>query len=136
MSKFKRTVCSVVGIMMTGVTIAASYYFSAAEVNRTKYPVFGVDVSNYQGIVNWNVLDEQNVKFAFVKATEGSGYIDKSAARNLRDASETDILVSAYHFFSFESSGLDQALHYIQTVPITEGMLPPVTVTDFKLLGI
>lgn len=131
MSKLKQTACSVVGIMMMGATLAASYYYSAAEVNRTKYPVFGVDASNYQGIVNWETLDDQNVKFAFIKATEGSGYIDKSAARNLRDASETDILVSAYHFFSFDSAGETQAENFISVVDADAIDMPPVVDIEY-----
>ena len=38
----------------------------------TEYPVKGVDVSRYQGNIDWHVLSEQDVTFAFIKATEGS----------------------------------------------------------------
>lgn len=41
---------------------------------RDKYPVRGVDVSEYQGEIDWALLSSQNIKFAFVKATEGSQY--------------------------------------------------------------
>ena len=40
-----------------------------------KYPIQGVDVSHYQGAIDWEKLREQQVDFAFIKATEGSSHI-------------------------------------------------------------
>lgn len=126
MNKLKRITFAFVGIIMIGAALMCSCYYSAATVNRSKYPVFGVDVSNYQGIVNWDALEEQGVKFAFIKATEGSGHVDESVSRNLRDAGETDILISAYHFFSFDSAGETQADNFISTVSRDAIDMPPV----------
>ena len=42
------------------------------ESNPEQWEVFGVDVSSYQGAVDWPVLADQGVDFAFIKATEGS----------------------------------------------------------------
>ena len=42
------------------------------EADPDEWEVFGVDVSSYQGEVDWPVLAEQGVDFAFIKATEGS----------------------------------------------------------------
>lgn len=131
MSKLKRIACSAVGVVMIGITLAGAYYYSSATVNRAKYPVFGVDISNYQGIVNWEALEAQDVKFAFVKATEGSGHIDESALRNLRDAAETDILISAYHFFSFDSAGETQADNFISVVSADAIDMPPVVDIEY-----
>jgi|GEM_PF-5758884 len=41
------------------------------------YPVRGVDVSSYQGDIDWEILSEQNIHFAFIKATEGSSFVDE-----------------------------------------------------------
>lgn len=40
--------------------------------NVKKYSVKGVDVSAYQGEISWPKIQEQNIRFAFIKATEGS----------------------------------------------------------------
>ena len=37
-----------------------------------RYPVHGVDVSHYQGEIDWEVLSGQDIRFAYIKATEGS----------------------------------------------------------------
>ena len=55
----KKIICASLGMIMTGVAWASSCYFSRARVNTDKYPVFGVDVSNYQGDIDWQKLEEQ-----------------------------------------------------------------------------
>jgi lysozyme len=87
------------------------------------YEVRGVDVSSYQGEIDWPVLADEDIEFAYIKATEGSSSVDERFDRNWRAASETSLLVGAYHFLSFESSGAAQAAHVIEMVP-DEGTLP------------
>lgn len=81
------------------------------------YETRGVDVSSYQGEIDWEVLSGEGIDFAYIKATEGSSYVDERFADNWRGAQGTDLLVGAYHFMSFESSGERQAEHVISTVP-------------------
>ena len=122
----RKIICALTGVTFMAAAAAASLFFSTAKVNRTKYPVFGVDVSNYQGDINWNELEAQDVSFAFIKATEGSGHTDESVRRNLDMAAETGIRVSAYHFFSFDSAGETQADNFISSVRKDEIDMPPV----------
>lgn len=131
MHKFKRIACIVTGGILTGIAGIASCYYSSAVVNSEKYPVFGVDVSNYQGDIDWNVLEKQGVRFAFIKATEGSGHVDESVRKNLENAAETNIKLSAYHFFSFDSEGETQAANYISTVPADDIDMPPVVDIEY-----
>ncbi|MBR5252322.1 MAG: glycoside hydrolase family 25 protein, partial [Clostridia bacterium] len=99
--------------------------------SKRKYPVRGVDVSHYQGEIDWNVLSGENIDFAFIKATEGSSFVDDRFAYNFAEAQKCNIAVGAYHFFSFSSSGLTQAENFISTVSPFEGMLPPVVDLEF-----
>ena len=127
MQNIKRKIlCTILGIAMKGTAWAASCFFSKASVDTSRYPVFGVDVSNYQGDIDWDKLEEQGVRFAFIKATEGSGHTDESVRRNIERASGTGIKISAYHFFSFDSSGETQAANFIAAVGDDEITLPPV----------
>ncbi|MWB99833.1 GH25 family lysozyme [Agromyces seonyuensis] len=93
------------------------------RVGAAAYDVRGVDVSSYQGEIDWPVLAAQDLDFAWIKATEGSGTIDSRFAANWADARETDLLVGAYHFLSFDSPAETQAANIIATVP-DEGTLP------------
>lgn len=98
-----------------------------------KYDVTGVDVSHYQGKINWNTMEKQGIGFAIIKATEGSGSQDKQFAVNWKQAEKTDLMIGAYHFFSFDSAAETQAENYIQTVGSLKGKLPPVV--DFEYYG-
>jgi len=40
------------------------------------YPVHGIDVSKYQGDVDWNAVAGSGVKFVWIKATEGGDHVD------------------------------------------------------------
>lgn len=100
-------------------------------LSAKKYPVRGIDVSAYQGNINWDTLAMQNIQFAYIKATEGSGFVDKRFQKNYTDARKQNIRVGAYHFFSFDSPGETQAINYEESVPCEERMLPPVVDVEF-----
>lgn len=95
------------------------------------HDVRGVDVSHYQGEIDWDVLAAQDLDFAWIKATEGSTHTDPQFAASWAAATRTDLLVGAYHFMSFESPGADQAAHLASEVPATPGTLPPVIDLEF-----
>lgn len=99
--------------------------------SNDKYPVRGVDVSSYQGDIDWEKLASQEVAFAFIKATEGSSFVDDYFEYNYSEAQKSGIAVGAYHFFSYDSSGKTQAENFIETVKPFDGMLPPVIDLEF-----
>lgn len=101
------------------------------EANPEQWEVFGVDVSSYQGEVDWPVLAEQGVEFAFIKATEGSTLQDRQFRSNWEGAQAAGIRTGAYHFLSYDSPGETQAENFIDQVPVTPGALPPVVDIEF-----
>jgi len=116
---------AVIGILAVSKKIKITPLFAG------KYEVTGVDVSHYQGNIDWPTLARQNLDFAFIKATEGSGHIDECFQENWQAAGETDLLIGAYHFFSFDSAGKTQAQFYIDTVGSLEGKLAPAVDVEF-----
>lgn len=117
--------CVVFGALVWNGVILLNGY------SASRYPVKGVDVSSYQGKVDWQTLSSQNLSFAFIKATEGSSFVDPCFAYNYKEAQKTDLAVGAYHFFSYDSAGQTQAEHFIQTVAPYNDMLPPVVDLEF-----
>lgn len=82
------------------------------------YSVQGIDVSNYQGDIDWMQVETNNsIKFAYLKATEGKNYQDKYFQENWNGISRTRLYKGAYHYFTIGSSGKDQAMNFINTVP-------------------
>ena len=126
----------IIAILLCGVILNSLVwrgYFILNSFNVTQYPVRGIDVSHYQGDIDWDTLAESDISFAFIKATEGSSFVDDKFAYNYENAIKTDLAVGAYHFFSFDSAGKTQAENFMKTVPAHDGMLPPVI--DFEFYG-
>ncbi|MEM0898349.1 MAG: GH25 family lysozyme [Pseudomonadota bacterium] len=90
------------------------------------FAVHGVDVAKWQRDVNWQALARQNIRFAFIKATEGGDLLDDRFSQNWRGAAQAGIPRGAYHFYYFCTSAAVQARWFIQNVPKQSGALPPV----------
>ncbi len=137
MMKKKRIKYGFVLLGVAAIALIAVAIYTSAKDNRlacrlaTGYEVHGVDVSHYQGNIDWKVLEAQNVQFAFIKATEGSGHIDSKFYENWEAVDDTDIKAGAYHFFSFDSPAESQAELYIETVGDLSGRLIPVVDIEF-----
>lgn len=106
-------------------------YLLLNNPSKHQYPIRGVDVSHYQGDIDWQVLADNKIQFAYIKATEGSNHIDDKFAYNWSQAKETNLLVGAYHFFSFDSEGKTQAENFESQVSSFDGMLPPVVDVEY-----
>lgn len=103
----------------------------SAKIKVTKTvevkPALGIDVSHFQGDINWQEIKENNISFAYAKATEGNTYVDLKFHQNWENMSTAEISKGAYHFYTTDSDGDSQAIHYINTVKeIKKGDLPPV----------
>jgi lysozyme len=90
------------------------------------YSVHGIDVSSYQGRIDWRRVAQQQVRFAFIKASEGGTMRDTRFRRNWREARAAGVLCGAYHYFQPSRNGNLQARLFIRTVPLRPGDLPPV----------
>lgn len=91
----------------------------------SRFPVLGIDVSHHQGQINWALVSDDDIRFAYIKATEGSDFKDTRFLENWRGAREAGLRIGAYHYFSFCSAGAAQAEHFLATVPQGEATLPP-----------
>ena len=121
-----------IGALFCALAIYGVTVFLSRQAIKN-YSVHGVDVSSYQGEIDWIELQKNGIDFAFIKATEGSGYVDKMFSQNIGGISKTDVAPGAYHFMSFESDGKSQAENFIATVKKEKILLPPVI--DLELYG-
>lgn len=104
------------------------------------YSIHGIDVSNYQHYIFWPSVKQMKVqdvqlKFAFIKATEGLKDADKQFKYNWAAAKEAGLARGAYHYFIATKSGKQQALNFINTVKLETGDMPPVLDIE-KLYGV
>jgi lysozyme len=99
----------------------------------TENYVQGVDVSAHQGGIDWDALARANVRFAYIKASEGAMFVDPRFAANWRDAGRAGVRRGAYHRFTLCRSAAAQAQNFIRTVPRASEALPPaVDVENFQ----
>ncbi|NDV64625.1 glycoside hydrolase family 25 protein [Bacteroides sp. 224] len=102
------------------------------------YLVHGIDISHYQGEVDWAQLDTNQsaahpIRFAFMKATEGGDLCDSTFHRNFDMARRQGLIRGAYHFYIPKTDALKQANFFIRTVQLKNGDLPPVL--DVEITG-
>lgn len=90
------------------------------------YPVHGLDVSKYQGEIDWRAARAAGVSFAFIKATEGGDRVDDLFRAHWRAAGRAGVPRGAYHFWYHCRTASEQAAWFIANVPRTPGALPPV----------
>jgi len=88
--------------------------------------VHGIDVSKWNGEIDWPAVRRSGVAFAFIKATEGSDRLDSRFADYWRGAKAAGIAHAPYHFYYFCSTADAQADWFIANVPKEASMLPPV----------
>jgi GH25 family lysozyme M1 (1,4-beta-N-acetylmuramidase) len=70
----------------------------------------GIDVSHYQGNINWTSVRSAGIQFAFIKSTEGTSYRDPKFNTNYVAAYNAGVIRGAYHFaLPNSSSGATQA---------------------------
>ncbi len=90
------------------------------------HPVHGIDLSRYQGDVDWSRARAAGVSFAFIKATEGGDRLDPAFRENWDAAGRAGVARGAYHFFYWCGPPVEQAEWFIRHVPRSSGALPPV----------
>ena len=91
-----------------------------------QYPVHGIDVSKYQGDIDWHGVRASGVGFAFIKATEGGDHTDARFLDNWRAARAAGVPRGAYHYYYFCRPASEQAAWFINNVPREPGALPAV----------
>ncbi|PPJ47323.1 glycosyl hydrolase [Rhizobium sp. KAs_5_22] len=97
-----------------------------------KLAVHGVDVSRWQGDIDWAKLRTQGANFAYIKATDGGDHLDPMFKTNWRRAKEAGIKRGAYHFFYWCRTAGEQADWFIRNVPREAGALPPVIDVEYN----
>ena len=101
------------------------------------YRIYGIDVSRYQGTINWNrlrnaLIDRLPIRFVIIKSTEGDSHIDTKFRDNFSNAKEHGFIRGVYHFWSNKSSARRQAYFFLAMVHLQPGDLPPVLDVEHK----
>jgi lysozyme len=88
----------------------------------------GIDISHWQGPINWSKVGNHPISFVIAKATQGQTYNDPNYASYRRGAAGQGIAWTAYHFADPATSANDavrQADHYVDVAALGSGDLIP-----------
>lgn len=78
----------------------------------------GIDVSNWQGVIDFAKVKNSGIQVVYTKATEGTYYTDPFLKSNYYNAKSQNLYVGFYHFFIPESkeSSINQAYYFISKI--------------------
>lgn len=96
------------------------------EQEAVRQPVgreVGIDVSHWQGTIDWDRMKASGVAFAFIKATQGTRIVDSQFERNWQEAGRVGIRRGAYHYYENDVSPEAQAAFFAEHAEA--GELPP-----------
>jgi GH25 family lysozyme M1 (1,4-beta-N-acetylmuramidase) len=96
----------------------------------------GIDVSHWQGQINWPMVAAAGKKFVIMKATEGTGFVDWMYATNHAGARAAGIATTAYHFASPDATpgeAVAEANHFVDIAQLADGDLIPAL--DLEVTG-
>lgn len=89
-------------------------------------PVQGIDISRYQGDIDWQRVRKAGIRFVYMKVSEGGDHVDHRFYDNWRGAGEAGIARGVYHFMYWCRPAAEQAIWFSHAVPKDPGQLPPV----------
>jgi lysozyme len=131
--KYGRTAIIMLTLIVLGVMEYQGFIWHNS-LFASRYEVKGLDVSHFQGNIDWDrVSSDSKWRFVYIKATEGMDMTDEQFMANWEGAKRVGLKRGAYHFFTTQSAGVDQANHYIANVPKDESSLPPVIDIEIAL---
>ena len=101
------------------------------------YEIHGIDISHYQGKIDWEQLKNAMIKgcpvrFVIIKSTEGSSQLDENFRENFNQVRDFGFIRGVYHFWSNKSTAREQAYFFLDQVHLTDGDLPPVLDIEHK----
>ena len=76
----------------------------------------GIDVSNWQGNVDFSKVKTSGVQVVYMKATEGTSFVDNKLNQNYSRAKAQGLKVGFYHFFRPSLDARAQARHFANTI--------------------
>lgn len=125
----KATIAIILVLLLAelGVLAYDRWFAEGAVPDRQIYPARGIDISRHNGEIDFEKVasPHADVSFVYIKATEGTDYIDPAFIRNSRLSVDAGLPTGAYHFFRYDTDGELQALNFLHAMRGRGFTLPP-----------
>ena len=83
----------------------------------------GIDVSHYQGTIDWQKVKAAGIRFAYLKATQGASFVDPKLFDNYTGAKAAGIPIGLYHVF-VANTGSEQLRNWRKAQSLYMPQLP------------
>jgi lysozyme len=128
--------CAFALLALTALGLTGCSGYSASDYAPSSYGpgdevpagfgVHGIDISKYQGTIDWRKVRRDGVSFAYIKATEGADHHDEAFLINWLAARDAGVPRGAYHFYYWCRPAHEQVAWFKKHVPVDPQALPPV----------
>lgn len=88
-------------INLLNIGIAKNYSYSLSKEEGREYK--GIDVSSWQGYIDYEKVKEDGIDIVYIKASEGENFKDPYFDINYRNAKKSNLKVGVYHFLTATS---------------------------------
>ena len=135
----RRTTKVLIGLCLTALTASCSVqenfdrYPAKSDIKphpgvarATRLPIQGIDISRWQGMIDWQAVKSAGTRFVYIKATEGGDHIDPKFLDNWNGAKAAGVPRGAYHFVYWCRPAHEQVVWFTQHIPQERDALPPV----------
>lgn len=120
-------------VQRIGIPLSDPFQVVPRFSNKFSMRKSGIDVSKYQGVIDWEeAAKDEQVGFAYIKATEGQSLVDTQYLRNTQECKRLKIPFGSYHFFSTKVSPEDQLNNFLSTVRLSDQDLIPIVDVEIK----
>ncbi len=105
-----------IGIVFMIISILCPITLAFPASSSTIYE--GIDVSEWQGEIDWEEVKNSGIQIAYIRSSEGNNYVDPDAIRNYNGAKENGIKVGFYHYLTAtnEEEAIEQAEFFVSTI--------------------
>ncbi|WP_040616339.1 GH25 family lysozyme [Roseibium sp. TrichSKD4] len=115
-------ICALFGAFALGACSA----YDLPDPTPEDFAVHGIDVSRWQGDIDWHAVKRAGTEFAWIKSTEGGDHFDPRFLGNWTAARAAGVRRGAYHFYYFCRPVEEQISWVKEIVPVDPTALPLV----------
>ena len=101
MNKILKTFCTIFILPIFLIYLLAPSSMALSPSSEPTYA--GIDVSGYQGNINYSEVKQAGIEIVYMKSSEGSNYVDSHFERNYTEAKTNGLKVGVYHFLTARS---------------------------------
>tara|TARA_B100000683_G_C12364470_1_gene504462 strand:- start:188 stop:916 length:729 start_codon:yes stop_codon:yes gene_type:complete len=115
---------------------SSKFELNSLKLRHPKGGLLGFDVSQYQGVIQWDKLKSSETKrtlqFIMIRSTAGDNLRDRMFTSNWRESKKQKLVRGAYHYYRPDENSIKQASNYIKNVKLEKGDLPPILDIEAK----